>query len=68
MEPSAEMALQLPLFWPRRPQVSSRRGPTMAEVLDVWGVKRQANVLDRQAHAASLGVGGSVLLARNVEF
>ena len=40
----------------------------MAEVLDVWGVKRQANVLDRQAHAASLGVGGSVLLARKVEF
>lgn len=62
------MALQLPPFWPRRPQAVSSSEPTIPEVLVVLGEKRHANVLPKQLHSASLGVGGSVVLASQVEF
>ena len=69
--PFAAMASQLPPCAPRYWQASSRRGPTIpattVALLDL-GVNWQASVFSKQLHALSLGVGGSVLLARNVEF
>ena len=40
----------------------------MADVFVSWGVNWQLRALSMQLHAASLGVGGKVVDARNVEF
>ena len=64
----AAMSLQFPLFSPRSEQPVSRSAPTIALVFDVLGVNWQLRMFSKQLHAASLGVGGSVLDASHVEF
>lgn len=62
------MALQLPPACPIKPQAVSNKTPTMSTVLVTAGVNWQLSVLTTQAQAVSLGVGGSVVDAKNVEF
>lgn len=62
------MSSQFPPWAPRSEHAVLMSVPTMADVLEVVGVNWQLRAFSRQLHAASLGVGGSVVDALNVEF
>ena len=67
-EPDPAMSLQLPPFWPSKPQVVSRSSPRSVVVLSVWGVNRHGRVFTTQPQAVSFGVGGKFVDAKKDEF
>ena len=62
------MSLQFPPFVESNPQAVPQSHPIAVELVPAGGLKSQDNLASKKLQAASLGVGGSVFEARNVEF